>query len=150
MRSILLLALLPACSSCQEPPDEYTAEVHMGSSHACLRSNEGRVSCHMYEARDESEDLPQPRSHYAQVTIKGYDPCGLTDDGEVECWGKNSGGRNDDIPPGPFVAIESGSWENCALRADGSAACWGTGDGSATRPPADEPLVQIAGGSRRS
>ena len=40
-----------------------------------------------------------------------------------------------DPPPGPFIAIEAGSWSACGLRPDGEIDCWGIDDKASTPPP---------------
>ncbi len=40
-------------------------------------------------------------------------------------------------PPGPFVAIDTGSWQACGIRLDGEVSCWGRDfDERAVSPPA--------------
>ena len=39
-----------------------------------------------------------------------------------------------DPPPGPFIAVEAGTWRACGLRPDGEIDCWGL-DGEHSTPP---------------
>ena len=53
--------------------------------------------------------------------------CGLSDNGEAECWGDSGTARGlPDPPPGPFTQISAGNIHACALRANGSVECWGS------------------------
>ena len=93
MRFVELVALGLVVGGCGDAePEEYTTEVHVGGVYVCFRSNLDRVACRQYEAADTSEDVPQPREKYQQISMGAYHVCGLTDEGEVECWLRKAAG----------------------------------------------------------
>ncbi len=46
--------------------------------------------------------------------------------------------------PGPFVAIDAGSWQACGIRLDGEVSCWGLGFDERVVPPPAGPLATEA------
>ena len=68
--------------------------------------------------------------------------CALTRTGVPVCW-TPSGSIKEDMPAGPFVAIDS-DWRRCALTVAGDPVCWGRDE---EPPPGDVgPLQKIAVG----
>lgn len=74
--------------------------------------------------------------------------CGLTDSGNILCWGTGT-----DTPPSlpdgqHWVQISTGGWgHNCGLRSDGTAVCWGGNEYAQIDVPAlsaNETWVQVA------
>ncbi|MEM9192190.1 MAG: hypothetical protein AAGF12_23660 [Myxococcota bacterium] len=78
---------------------------------------------------------------FASLACGDFHTCGLTEDGEVWCWGGNGNGnlgRGDiegaNFRPEPvnggfrFTQLSSGRSHNCAVRDDGAILCWGRND----------------------
>ncbi len=80
-------------------------------------------------------------TYEVDLVTTGYDfACGLTDDGGVKCWGKNTFGQlgdGTDLPhtlpvnvsglTNGVIAISAGYRHTCALTTDGDVKCWGYG-----------------------
>ena len=73
--------------------------------------------------------------------------CGLSDAGEVTCWGCRVD-LADDAPSGRFEHIETSLWTACAAPASGPIQCWGThweggGEPEGWSPP-EAPVLDIS------
>ena len=105
-----------------------------------------------------------PPGTFGDVAATRLDACGIRPGGELECWNplwppwvgfpspppppaepeERHGVPEawawiaDEMPPGPFTAIDSGENITCGLRADATAQCWGGGNST-------EPLPTPAG-----
>jgi len=67
-------------------------------------------------------------AEFSDVVVGGYAVCGIrTDDGFLECWGKDAYGQISEMPEGVAVERASiGTWHSCAILADtGEMRCWG-------------------------
>jgi len=63
--------------------------------------------------------------NFRDVCVGWRHICGLTLDGDVDCWGSNDSGEGED-QTGPFESLVcDGAW-NCAIGVDGRASCWGS------------------------
>ena len=59
------------------------------------------------------------------ITSGSAHSCGLRDDGQVVCWGRNN--HQQSRPPGGrFAAVTAGYLHSCGLRDDSQAVCWGS------------------------
>jgi len=96
-----------------------------------------------------------------EITLGTEHTCGMTNDGEVYCWGLGLNGRlgvgatgnfsepTRVAPDMQFFAIDAGGNHTCALALDGIAYCWGAGNlgqlGTGGLDDSDVP-VEVAGG----
>lgn len=77
---------------------------------------------------------------FSMVSAATYHACGLTNDGDVYCWGANGAGQLGDgstkfrVSPvrvqsnAQFTSVDSAGDYNCALDSNGIAYCWGAND----------------------
>jgi hypothetical protein len=72
----------------------------------------------------------EPLAVYTKVAVdtNANAACGLTDLGEINCWGDPIPGAPPPVGTG-FIDISIFDDVGCAIAADGSAACWGEDDG---------------------
>ncbi|MBD3241129.1 MAG: hypothetical protein GF331_11130, partial [Chitinivibrionales bacterium] len=68
-----------------------------------------------------------PPNGLSQITTGSDHTCGLTQEGEVLCWGWDIFGQLA-APSGEFLKITAGWNHTCGLRADRTIACWGKND----------------------
>jgi alpha-tubulin suppressor-like RCC1 family protein len=138
------------------------AEVTVGHSHACNRTNAGTVTCwglgqfgRLGNGSTTNRSLPTLISGaqtYRSISA-GYDhTCGVTTAGQVQCWGDNGSGElgtgdvNDRNVPATvigvagitFAEVTAGDSHTCARTTAGAVYCWGenadgrVGDGTTT------------------
>jgi alpha-tubulin suppressor-like RCC1 family protein len=118
-----------------------------GKFHSCVVRSDGDVYCwgvnsngqlgtgsaSSYSGPVLASQLTKPM---VQITVGDAHTCGLTSDGEVQCWGSDEYGQiGNSATTGnayaPYrvltnaVDLASGSWHTCALLADGAVKCWG-------------------------
>ena len=154
-------------------------QVAVGDDFACSLSDDDQVSCwgenlrgqlgldDWPAPRDEADAIPVDGGHaFTQLAAGEVHACGLTEGGEVWCWGLNSSGqsgqfRPDGTPapeprarpaqvslPRPATALTAVNDVTCATLTDGHAWCWGAVALNARRAPYDvfgEPVQAIAG-----
>ncbi len=77
------------------------------------------------------------RERFVQVVVGDAHTCGLQDDGEVVCWGRNEDGEVTP-PPGPFTRIQAHGHYTCGLRAGEAIECWGRSRVARREPLAGE------------
>lgn len=112
---------------------EYTEAVEVSANDVCVRSNRDHVECFRYEGTEVTPAIDKPSDSYVALDGGAYHLCGLTETGEIECWGATTYNKTEPVPQGPFTNIMLGEWNGCAVRADKTASCWGTdAQGSAT------------------
>ena len=71
---------------------------------------------------------------FVQIASSSFHTCGLRENGEIECWGRNGDGLAD-APAGAFSAVSAGWLHACGLRENGEIECWGrNGYGQADAP----------------
>jgi len=68
--------------------------------------------------------LPGPLPLAASVSAGATHSCGVTEQGEVLCWGSNLNGESEP-PGGVFAAVSAGDLFSCGLRRTGEVVCWG-------------------------
>ena len=62
---------------------------------------------------------------FKQISAGPYHTCGVTVDGNVDCWGYNPHGETADRSGGNWLEVSAGEDHTCALRSDGVVDCWG-------------------------
>ncbi len=82
-----------------------------------------------------------PEGTYTAVSIGGgRHDCGVLEDGEVVCWGKDEGFQGGASPtavvPGEYSQIAAAHYFTCALDAAGLPTCWGGDKYGQASPPA--------------
>jgi hypothetical protein len=123
------------------------AWVEAGREVTCaLARTDGSVECWGdLDSWDENRDTWAVR--WSAIDSGSCEFCGLTDAGEVRCWGCRED-LTEDFPSGQFQHIETSLWTACAAPASGPIECWGTyweGDGDPegwTAP--DGPVLDIS------
>jgi hypothetical protein len=114
--------------------------VSVGGSETCLVEKDHTGVC--VPVASESYQLPES---YVQVTVgKAAFACGLSEAGDVSCWGDNDYGQTD-APSGLFKYIAAGLAHVCGVREDGSVDCWGSDDHGQATPPSGS-FTQLASG----
>ena len=148
-----------------------------GLAHSCALLDSGRVDCWGSGlegqlgsgVRSEGNELLPARTageeRYVQIRAGGRHTCGITDTGNIRCWGSNANGQigdgsSDDalVPTAPaeagvggWTSVAAGGAHSCALDGSGAAWCWGgnawgqlgNGTNSASATP-----VAVSGGIR--
>ena len=93
-------------------------------------------------------ERPGPRNqryHFVDLDLGWLGGCGLTDEGEIVCWGDSDYGILD-APSGVFSSISVGPSAGCALEADGVVTCWGQSSPFAGAFEGQPPFRQVAVG----
>lgn len=130
----------------------YFVKVETADAHACALAYEGSLFCWGINRNGELGHRPSSSQSHAlpfRVALPGpasdistavFHTCAIVE-GQVYCWGLNSGGRLGDRPfsltqpawtPAPVAgvtdatAIELGISHTCIVRGAGQAQCWGT------------------------
>jgi len=97
----------------------------------CTPTVEGGHTCTCYPG------ITGPQCDVAfQVLGAGDDfTCGLRNDHQIICWGRNDQGQTN-VPPGSYQSLAVGRHVACAIRTDATLACWGYGSQGVLSPPA--------------
>ena len=129
-----------------------------GSGYSCALGPEGAAFCWGANAEGQlgqtdgvSSPSPTPlrvgTGTYRQLAAGQGHACGISVDGGLECWGRNSEGQlgtgsmlgNQRGPTptlsGPWTSVTATQGSTCAIRGDETLWCWGEGPGLATRSP---------------
>ena len=103
-----------------------------GYATECAVRVEGDIECQGWNAY--LGDL-EPPAVYTKVAVDqdANAVCGLTDLGEILCWGDPYPGTPPPVGPG-YVDLSMDNDVGCAIAADGSATCWGADDESRYPP----------------
>ena len=107
--------------------------------------------CYVYDGgelvcRSNSAKRPEPPAGvYRSVDVGSRHACGLTDAGEVVCWGADDAGQCD-APQGEFTRVLVGSRFSCAVRDDDTVECWGLISASRERKAPAEQLSSVTAG----
>jgi alpha-tubulin suppressor-like RCC1 family protein len=143
-------------------------QIAAGSTHVCGVTTEGALYCwgsNQYGELGTGSvgpafgNAPSARAPVPSVSSRTFGPiaagdmfnCGLSDGGEVICWGTNHAGQLGRTPPAQanptplpvtgssgYTQVDAGGAHTCGLRSDGQAWCWGgnwfgsLGDGTDT------------------
>ncbi len=122
------------------PPGDYLTVQRGGFASGCGSLRGGGVECWNMANWTVGEELPETRrineSLFVKLAVSDSHICGLSPNGEVECWS----GRDDhpvvETPGGVFVDISSGLDYACGLRPDWTVTCWGEEYYGRATPPA--------------
>ena len=106
---------------------------------------------------------PAPATGFIAVSAGGRHNCAIrAGSGAIECWGDNNvwitnaetgepeqayNGQTD-APPGPFIAVNAGSFKTCAIRESGTIACWGSSLGDQLVDPPVPPAGRFSAVSK--
>ena len=103
-----------------DPPEGMFSRVFGGKSSCCALDAHGIASCWGLFAED------PPEGSFVNLAAWGH-ICGLSEAGEVTCWGCTWDMDNNCAPPPgvPFVVITVGADFSCGVTEDGALACWG-------------------------
>ena len=104
----------------------------------CGLSTSGSVSC--TSVSDPTDPtLRPPESVFTEIGLGFRHACGITEAGDVQCWGLET--HEDQIyPPGfdaPVVELGVGLYHSCAIDNAGTAQCWGQNVHGQTDVPSD-------------
>ncbi|KAL5982919.1 hypothetical protein ACLOJK_016998 [Asimina triloba] len=101
-------------------------DLESGASHFCaiLSGPPGRVECWQWPGFT----LPSGQN-FSSIAVGGDFLCGLTDGGEIECFGPNSTAP-EPRRSGNFAAVAAGLRHACAIQRNGGVQCWGQTAGS--------------------
>jgi len=117
------------------PGGEFT-QIAAGGYHTCALRPDGQVACwgsnRVFEYCDEfdcyyedtRQATPPAGVLFRQVSAGLYHTCGVTLEGNVDCWGHNHDGEAADRT-GSYLEVSAGEDHTCALRSDGDVDCWG-------------------------
>jgi len=113
------------------------ATVVAAVAHSCVLDSEGLVNCW-------GDIESMPAGTFKQLSSGAVVTCGLTTDGEIDCWApKKWAGLKP--PAGPFNQIAMGSSHGCALDMKQEPVCWGS-KAKVDATPKGVKLVQISVG----
>ena len=82
---------------------------------------DGAVFCQGDDASGQSR--PPSAARFTQIAVGREHGCGVTDAGDIVCWGADWSDRV--TPAGPFTAVSASGYAVCGLRPAGHAECWG-------------------------
>jgi alpha-tubulin suppressor-like RCC1 family protein len=106
-------------------------QVSVGGSETCIVEADHEVACVPVGEASYKEMGP-----YLQVVVGRTDfNCGLSEAGEISCWGTANDNGQADPPSGTFSRISAGLFHACGIRDDESVECWGNNDYGQTTPP---------------
>lgn len=153
--------------------DELTGvgEISVGQRHSCALLTDGSSVCWgasdsgQHGSGDAGGDDVSPADPITAIISNrmasawGHRTCGLLADGDIRCWGANSGPRVSDYPSEQFISVDAGVQHECAVTVNGTVMCVGRntegqlGDGgseSAGSPrevPGLDQVIEIAAGA---
>lgn len=104
----------------------------------CGLLDSGSVAC--TSASEPTEPtLQPPETIFTEIGLGFRHACGITDTGDVQCWGLET--HEDQIyPPGfdaPVVKLSVGPYHSCAVDSEGMVKCWGQNVHGQTDVPDD-------------
>jgi alpha-tubulin suppressor-like RCC1 family protein len=107
----------------------HTCGLKPDGSAQCWGSNEVLLECtetgcvYLYGGQ-----ASPPATRFKQISAGLYHTCGVTVDGNVDCWGYNPHGETADRTGANWLEVSAGEGHTCALREDGVADCWGNNE----------------------
>jgi alpha-tubulin suppressor-like RCC1 family protein len=134
------------------------SQVTAGGFHTCGLKPDGYVQCwgsneKLLECTETGcayvygGQASPPATRFKQISAGLYHTCGVTVDGNVDCWGYNPHGETADRTGGNWVEVSAGENHTCALRADGVVDCWGQNANGRAEPRLGPFTHVSAGGS---
>ena len=118
----------------------YTS-VDIGQNDACALDADGYVNCWSEGNPSVVDEMPTS-TRFLDVQAAAWKAYGLTEDGDIICWGGHC--RSEDDRDGPFISMSIGVSHHCAMKANGKAECWGSNTHGAVDP--DEIVDVTTGG----
>jgi alpha-tubulin suppressor-like RCC1 family protein len=129
--------------------DGYTCAVTAGGAILCWGTNsEGQLGQDpSFPAGASSVPVRVGAGSYRQVAAGQGHACGLSVDGGLDCWGRNTEGQagsgsalTNIVGPapalnGPWRSVSATQGSTCAIRTDGTLWCWGEGPSLNSRTP---------------
>lgn len=107
----------------QPPPGSYS-RVAVEVDYACaIRSDDQSIRC-WGKPPEELGLLSPPEGPFIQIGLGIEAACGLSDVGEIACWGDDLDGRASP-PEGQFVYLDVSDTYSCAIAGNGLVSCWG-------------------------
>jgi hypothetical protein len=98
--------------------------VRVDNPAACGITKAGSVQCN--SLIDPAWQDPPPASVFAQLECGANFCCGVSDLGDIRCWGDVPEINGEQDPPaGTFSSIQAADAYACAEQADGTLQCWG-------------------------
>ena len=76
-----------------------------------------------------------PPGTFTRISAGNTNSCGITPNGQVQCWGDDTLGRSTP-PAGNYKQISVGGAHSCAVRANNTVVCWGYNTTGQATPPA--------------
>lgn len=129
----LLLISSSGYSQSQDSENQGFSVVSGSSRQICALSTSGQLSCSWSEFESRlapPDNLPL----FEDVTVGSFHGCGLTEDGQVLCWGDNDFGQLNVPADSRFSAIEAGAYHSCGIQTDGLVQCWGANSNGQSTP----------------
>lgn len=87
------------------------------------------------------------RPRFQKLALGDNHTCGLTEDGDVFCWGSSESGQREFAAEGPFVDIAAGRYFSCGVKAEGDVHCSGSNEHGQLEVPMGARFSEIAAGS---
>lgn len=119
--------------------------ISVGREHSCGLTTEGKPYCWGHGLQGQLGDGKKGTGHHSLVPVAaqtdvlydllvsgGEETCALTDQGEIDCWGRPPGKLSYDVPSRVgmdsewiFVTASKGETHTCAINQDFVVYCWG-------------------------
>lgn len=91
-----------------------------GASHLCILSGSKDAVC--WGSNGRTGQAEPPAIKFSQVAAGGRQSMGLTESGQLHCWGQYK-----ELCPSnkPFTVVDAGYYHACGLSQAGTISCWG-------------------------
>ena len=104
---------------------DYSQRVGTGLSHTCYIDSDGYASCWGISSAQVNS---VPPNVFNELVTAGDHNCGLTEAGEILCWGTNSHGQAAELSvasSGYYTQVATSRFHTCALTDAAELECWG-------------------------
>ena len=111
-------------------PEGTFERLDLGSDHACVMDDEGRLTCWGNEIQGDRGKVIEdtPSTQFLDFAVGTNTTCAIVPGGFVSCWGSNYQGQAEIDGEGPFESLTAGGQTFCGVREDDTAQCWGWQD----------------------